>query len=445
VGDRRLPGERAFERAMSALPLFGARLGGFVLAHPRKTIALFGALLLACGALARSIPFDYDLLKFLPPGTESAETERDLSAASNFGADVIVASADNLQDARRKTQALSRLQSVEHVDSITSFVPDEGALREIAELAPLVRSIPPFLPLPPPSPSPTTPEAVAQAIERLADTLQMDALRSAATGLRKLPPDIAKARAAELELAAFSALERGREILRANVLDPPARPDSARAAVPAQIRARFEGASGKHALYIFPRGRDQGEELARFVTEVRTVVPGATGFPVLYFDSSRAIRHSFAQAGAVTLGIIFIALLLHFRSLRDALCAMVPLLSGALAMGGLMRLFSIPHNMANVVALPLLLGLGTDYGLQMVHQLRRTGAPLGQVIAETGLGVFLAGGTTAAGFGALTLARHLGARSLGLVLFLGTVAALSCALVLLPALLRLVYRKVGIG
>src|SRR5439155_24640190 len=109
---------------------------------------------------------------------------------------------------------------------------------------------------------------------------------------------------------------------------------------------------------------------------------------------------------------------------------------------GLMRIFHVPHNIANVVALPLLIGLGTDYGLQLIHH-RRTvpGESLEVVLRKTGLGVFMAGGTTAAGFGALALARHLGARSLGLELFLGASAALLSALVVLPALLAVIKKE----
>ena len=107
-----------------------------------------------------------------------------------------------------------------------------------------------------------------------------------------------------------------------------------------------------------------------------------------------------------------------------------------------MRIFSIENNVANIVALPLLLGLGTDYGLQLVHHYRTVpDEPLPEVLRKTGLGVLMAGGTTAAGFGALGLARHAGGRSLGLVLFMGTTAALFCSLIVLPAILAVIDRR----
>jgi predicted RND superfamily exporter protein len=237
----------------------------------------------------------------------------------------------------------------------------------------------------------------------------------------------------------FGLLVRAREVLRANyeALRPLTMAD-----LPMATRERFLGEGGRTAVFVFPKTPGAGPELEAFVADVRAVAPDATGFPVIYHDSSRSIFRGLVRSSALALIVVVLAVFLHFREVRATLLTVSPLLIAAVAMPAAMKLLGVSHNMANIVSLPLLVGLGTDYGLQLVHHVRTfPEQPLSRALRETGLGVFLAGGTTAAGFGALALARHVGGRSLGLELLLGTVAAMVGALVVLPALLAIERRR----
>lgn len=222
--------------------------------------------------------------------------------------------------------------------------------------------------------------------------------------------------------------------------------------IAAEVEARLrdpwrQGLVGfRELFYVFPKVPETGAALDGFLAEVGGVAPHATGFPVIYFDSSRSTFRGLMRSSLLALPVVVLAVLLHFRELSATLLTLVPLVVAAVAMPALMRLFGVPHNVANVVALPLLIGMSADYGLQLVHHSRRfPDDTLRAAMAETGLGVFLAGGTTAAGFGALLLAQHHGATSLGGELLLGTLAAMAGALVVLPALLTLERRRAASG
>jgi predicted RND superfamily exporter protein len=461
VGDRRLPGEAQAERALGGVPNFGAGPGTLSLRHPRFVLMVTVAMVAVLVAFARSLDIDYDLLKFLPPGAESVTAQRDLSApppnGSDFGTDVVVVTADSVAAARKLAAELAARPNVGRVESIASFLPADQPekLAAVAPMRPLVETIPPFAPPQPP----TTPDALRKSLIGLEDAIDdaealaerqgnplteplknfSSAIGGAIRTLHELPPDEAQHRVAVIEEDVFSLLIRVRALLRENVLD--ARPVTLDD-LPRATRERFVGRSGKMAIYVFQKHVETGPALQPFVDDVRAVAPNATGFPIIYYDSSRAVWPTFQRAALQALAVIVIAVLLHFRSVSAAALSLVPLAIGAVAMLGLMRVFDVPVNIANIVALPLLIGLGTDYGLQIIHH-RRTvpDEPLPEVLRKTGLGVFMAGGSTAAGFGALALARHLGARSLGLVLFLGTSAALACSLIVLPAILCLLDRR----
>lgn len=463
IGDRKLPGEDFIVRLLDKVPVFGAGPGVFGLKRPGLVLGITAAAVIALGANARNVAFDFNLLQFLPTQAESVTAQHDVSARSDYGSDVVVVTADNVDEARKLAAELAKKPSVSRVESIASFLPDQqdAKLAEIVKLRPLVESLPAFNQPHPP----TSTAKMTKAVQDLGDEIddkaylaeqqaQGDAalkpvvaqlkklavtVTSAQKALATLPPDQVQDGIGRIETQVFSLLINSRQLLRENVLNPE---KIALDDLPLATRERFIGKTGKSAIYVFAKNPGFGPELESFVHDVRSVSKTATGFPVIYFDSSRTILHSFSQAAGLALLVIIIALLVHFRGrLGPTALSLIPLGVASVAMFGLMPLFGISHNMANIVALPMLLGLGTDYGLQIVHNARMSpGAPLREVLEKTGIGVFIAAATTAAGFGSLALSEHRGAQSLGLVLFLGTIAALLCALVVLPALLELARR-----
>ena len=232
------------------------------------------------------------------------------------------------------------------------------------------------------------------------------------------------------------------------------------------------------------------EPLTRFVKDVRTVDPNVTGTPLQNFEASRQIRDSYQTASLYALAMICLVLLvdflsrehkllvlgpplavvvfafmmlqtrrievsplllagsyilmataiaaiLDFRNLRDAVLAMLPPVAGALMMFGILGLCHLDLNPANLIVLPLILGIGVDDGVHVVHDFRlqsgryRTSSSTMNAIVLTSL-------TSMIGFGSMMVAAHRGLSSVGLVLVIGVGSCLFVSLVTLPAILTFI-------
>ena len=174
---------------------------------------------------------------------------------------------------------------------------------------------------------------------------------------------------------------------------------------------------------------------------MRTVAPNAVGMAVDIVELGRVTVDSLIQA--LLLALVVIGMLLYFlwRRWVDTVLVLAPLLlAGVLTLGTLVA-FGIPFNFANVIVLPLLLGIGVDSGIHLVHRARVTGKVGAVLLSETtARAVFYSAVTTITSFGTLVLSNHRGIQSLGEVLVIGIFFTLACNLMVLPALLGLAPR-----
>ena len=200
---------------------------------------------------------------------------------------------------------------------------------------------------------------------------------------------------------------------------------------------RFVSPRQKWLLQVYPKQQiwDQ-EPLAEFIADIRSVDPEATGTPLQTFEASRSIKESYEKAGVYALFAAFAVLLLDFRSVKLAFLAMLPPMAGTVLLFGTMGHFQIDLNPANMIVLPLIMGIGVDGGVHVVHDsLHQKGR---YEIGSTAFSAILVNTlTTMVGFGAMMIARHRGLYSLGLVLTLGVGACLLVSLVLLPTILAM--------
>ena len=172
-------------------------------------------------------------------------------------------------------------------------------------------------------------------------------------------------------------------------------------------------------MKVYSRGDiwDMGA-MERFVHDVRSVDPKATGNPLQTFEASRQMKRSYEQAALYALVAIFVLLYIDFRSVRHTLLAMIPVGLGMILLFGMMGWLGEPLNPANMIVLPLILGIGVDDGVHVVHDyLRRRGGY--RVSASTASAVLITSLTTMVGFGSLMIADHRGLQSLGRVLTIG--------------------------
>jgi preprotein translocase subunit SecF len=249
---------------------------------------------------------------------------------------------------------------------------------------------------------------------------------------RELEERVSRAQAA----VAQQAWERLRPLADLSDPEPPRL-----AELPPELVDRFVGQSHTHLLRVYARGDIWDmEQLQHFVRDVESVDPQVTGHPVQTYYASRHMQWGYIWAGIYALAAVFVFLWLDFRSIGHTLLAMVPLLVGFVQLCGLIGWLGIPFNAANMIALPLILGIGVDDGVHLVHELRRARGPF-RMRNATSIAVLLISTTTTASFGALILARHQGLQSLGQVLTLGVTTCLFSSVVFFPALLAWLTRN----
>jgi predicted RND superfamily exporter protein len=207
--------------------------------------------------------------------------------------------------------------------------------------------------------------------------------------------------------------------------------------LPSEIRERFVTSSGALLGFLIPVGSVFEEEsLDRYVAASESVSAEVTGFPLVFHKMSQRITTGFYRAVALGAILVAVILLIDFRNLREACLAMAPLAMGVVWMMGTMRILQIPFNFANLVAVPLIIGVGIDNGVHVIHRIRFEGrSGMRVVLRHTGRAILIASLTTMIGFGSLALASHRGLASLGLVLLIGVAACLVTSTVILPNLL----------
>ncbi len=428
--------------------------------RPGLMVAL-GLIVTALGGISLfHVPFDLNPLHLQNPGTESVVWEQKLIRESKYSTSYGAMVVSSTEDLPRLTDALKKLDSVSHVESILSFLPGqvEDKQRLLAELKPLVTGIS-FAADPP---TPSDPQELASILGRIRFKLSQAAesdweredkptqeklrevdrlLLRLITLLNQESNPQAAARLADFEQRFISDLHEQWELLQINIdraFSPPHLED-----LPQNVRERFISPEGRYLIRIFP-SQDiwNPEPLGQFVRDLRGIDPDVTGDPVLLYIFTLAFRNACLWAAGVSL--LGIASLVTFllRSVRLAILALIPLIVGTSLTLGLMWFLEVPFNQANVLFLPLILGEAVEYGIIiLVRWQQEKSARVITLPAGTAKGVLLAALTTAVGFGSLMISGHQGTFSLGLLSAVGSLSVLLAALSVLPALLRLVRER----
>ncbi len=211
-----------------------------------------------------------------------------------------------------------------------------------------------------------------------------------------------------------------------------------RATLPAALVDRFVLADGQALVEIHPAvDVSDNRAASRFIDAVWEVAPRATGRPVVNREGGATVVRSFQLAFAYALLVVALLVWFFLGRWSDGLLVLVPVLVVSVVTAAIAVVFDQPFNFANIIALPLLLGVGVDNGIHMVHRWRSeppTAAALTQV--STGRAVLFSGLTTVASFGNLAFSPHPGMASMGWLLTVGMLVTLLATLVLLPALLQ---------
>jgi hypothetical protein len=209
------------------------------------------------------------------------------------------------------------------------------------------------------------------------------------------------------------------------------------------LRERYMGRNQKWLLCVFAKDcLWDHAPLEHFVQQIRTVDPEATGKPFGTLEGLRSLKEGFQWAGLYALLAIVLVFLADFRNVRHVLWALAPLAMGVIICLGLMGLCGLALNPANMIAFPLILGVGAVYGVHVVHDyLVRPAARRYTLSYVIGRAILVMALTNTISFGTLMLATHRGLAGLGFLLALGVTCCMLTALVFLPALLRLLSTR----
>jgi hypothetical protein len=204
--------------------------------------------------------------------------------------------------------------------------------------------------------------------------------------------------------------------------------------LPADLRASWIADDGEARIEVFPKGNARDPAvLERFVAAIHRVAPQATGTPVTIQESGRLITSAFIEAGAIAVAVIVVLLALVLRRVRDVALVLAPLLLAALMTLALTVIIGMKLNYANIIALPLLLGIGVAFDIYFVMNWR--GGLSDHLQSSTARAVVFSALTTVCAFGSLVLSPDPGSAEMGKLLTISLAMTVFCTLFILPALL----------
>ncbi|HTT38016.1 MAG TPA: MMPL family transporter [Burkholderiales bacterium] len=414
-----------------------APLERFLTAHRRAILIATGLVAVGCAALLPRLRFDFNPLDLRSPKTESVATLLDLMQDPATTPNTIDVLAPSLREAQSLAERLSALPQVAQAVTLASYVPQEQQ-KKLALIADAAFLLGPTLEPVEVKPQPTdrdTVRAMARTAQALRETLAgqpgpvANDARRLADALSALTQGDPAARA-RAQAALIPGLRATLGQLRAALHAEPVSLES----LPSDLVRDWVAPDGRARVEVFPAGNsNDNETLRRFVAAVLQVAPDAGGTPVSIQQSSRTIVRAFAHAGLWAVSSITILLWLALRRIADVALTLAPLLLAGLATLGFCVVIDLPLNFANIIALPLLFGIGVAFNIYFVMAWRSGTAKLLQSSLTRAV-LFSALATTTA-FGSLWFSRHPGTASMGELLALALACTLASALVFLPGLL----------
>jgi hopanoid biosynthesis associated RND transporter like protein HpnN len=394
------------------------------------------------------VGFDLNPLHLQARGTESVEWEERLRQHANRSviyASTVGYSADEVF---KKTAAFQTLPTVWKVQSVFSLLPEQQE-EKLPHLHAILADFPAVRPMPGDSQPPDL-RGFMDVLGRI--RFKMDDTQAEQWGARRpVVEQIANVRAltggilAALQQdpphsgKALGAYQRLFHQDLRDLLDLLAQGGKASLMriedIPRQVRDRFLQ-QNQYLIRVYPREDIwEREPRDRFVQEIRNVDGQVVGDVITLHDFTDAFQQASIEAAGYALLAIALLLILTFRDWRLCLVALLPLLVGTLLTFEVMGLAGIQFNPANTVFLPIIVGVGVEYGIVILHRWQEGRMLPGHLPLSTGKGVILAALTTTIGFGSLIICRHRGIFSLGFLSFVGSLFVLAAAILLVPAVL----------
>ncbi|HBZ84439.1 MAG TPA: hypothetical protein DEO44_01705 [Verrucomicrobia subdivision 6 bacterium] len=431
--------------------------------HPYLVLAVAAGITLIAWKQCQKVSFDHNLLHLQNPKMESVRLTRELLNMGDGSLIYGVIMADSVEQADDLAIQLRALPTVSKVRTLGDLVPRDQKKRmeEVSRIARVSGEIT----LGSGGESSVDVPKAKKDLEFLLESSQEGAkqakqylglsgrarqavatfeklippLERAVAALDKLSLEEAKQRLARHQVKLVGSITQNLGWLKTQRGDRPLTVDD----LPAELRQRYLSSHGKVLLEVVPAvdvwERKPNEE---FVAEMQKIAPGATGTPVMNLEYIDLLMKSYIQASFYAAGVILLLIFLLFRNLKDLVLTLLPLGLGVLWLFGALGLFHIQLDPANIVTMPMILGIGVAYGVYVMDRYREEGG-VRIFASSTGKAVVLSALTTLFGFGSMLFGQYRGLVSLGMVMSLGVIFNLISALVVLPQILALQDKRGG--
>lgn len=369
------------------------RLGGVV--SRQSTIFVVTGLLITIGfaVSASFMGFESDVRKIQPRGMEVTEAEEKLAEDFGMVSNFVIVLSNNEAAMREITEELTPQTEEEALES---------SISSVESLATVVPS------------------------DQLTKLVYMSRIKNK---IEKLNPEWLDFVPEEM----LSILENiGSDLLT---------PDK----LPSDVYSNYVSDDGTFAVYVYPKKDMRLEENAvEFLEEVESVSTDLSGYPAIILDSIESTRAGLQETTLLSAIAVMLMVVIDFKAIIPTVLALLPLLLSMVWMMGAINIFGMKFNLVNIAGAPIILGIGVDFGVYVLHRYKEEyeseGATIPSVLAHTGKAIMVSGFTVIIAFAALIFARYQGLASLGIVASLGIAFAAISAVTILPALLQILER-----
>ena len=409
----------------------------FMARHRLPIVAITILAVTLASPLLLYLPFDFNPLHLQNPKVESVATYLALKSDPQTGANAIEIEADDLASADAMAHRIGSLPQVSRTMTLSSLIPsyqDEKIKLIQAAAAKIDAALNPEKVEPPPSDQDNI-EDLSGTSESLlksaasGDTAGADAARRLAGLLSKLAAAQPSARA-RAQSAIADPLRQSLSQLRQEL-----RPRRVgMGTLPSEITREWVAPDGRYRVEVLPSGDPENTDTLRsFVTAVLDIAPDATGPAVSLFEAGKTVIRAFIISGVFALSAITVILFVALRRVGDVMLTLIPLLVAGMVTLELCVVFHLPLNFANIIALPLLLGVGVAFKIYYIMAWRA--GKTGLLQSSLTRAVLFSAMTTATAFGSLWLSSNPGTSSMGRLMALALVCTMAAAVFFQPLLM----------
>lgn len=366
--------------------------GRFVAKRPWWVIAAGLVITLGLGTSAGFIKYESNIKKVQPSGMKVTVAEEKLATQFGMGSDFVLVLSNNEAAMRETTEQLQdrkKYPSVKAVESLATIIPSD-------QLGKLL------------------------LMSRIKKKLES----TNAQWLDFVPPQM---------LTILQDI--GADLLTVDKL-------------PKDALQKYVSSDGTYATYVYPaKSMAEEKNVKEFLDEVKSVSTDVIGFPVIVQDILDSTRKGLNDTTILSAVVVLLMVVIDFQALLPTLLAMLPLAFAMVWMVGMFNLLGMKFNIVNIAVTPMILGIGVDFGVYVLHRYEEELAlgsrdeAIPSTLAHTGKAILVAGLTVLGAFAALMFARYQGLSSLGLAAVLGIGSALVVSITLLPAILRVLEKK----